>query len=443
MKVYSSKQILLFITGIHAIYFIAACYFKGIYLVDSYGYLMQADNMRASGSWYAEDWNAPLLVDYFSIRPPLYAWMIVAFSTIWNNIFLVLMIQNLLSILNCWLVYDFVKKHSGETGKIQRLMILCLVLYPAQMIHANFVMTEIVFQTLLLLLFFSILKFIEKPSWKRSITIAVLLSVCLLTKPVSLFLPFVVLIGIGITIPKHISNLKYILSLLIVGLTLHGICLQNKHATGYYHYSSIKNINQLKYNARYTLVNAKGEVYADSVIAACMREANKKENYGDRLQLMDATATTIITAYPLSFLKVYLKGVAAFFIDPGRFDVYQYAAIEEKGTVGLMYEIQTRGTAAVMDYLKDAPVFVLLILALNFCWNILVAGCFLYYMLNRKFSFKVRILLFLMVCYIAAATGPVGVSRYRVPVYPLLCIGVLFGLPERKSVRQYQVVRSS
>jgi hypothetical protein len=426
MKNFASYRVLFFIIGIHVVYFLAACYFKGIYLVDSYGYLMQADNIKAYGTWYAEDWNAPLLIDYFSIRPPLYAWLIIGLRFVSGNVFLVLVIQNLLSIFNCWSTYKFVRGKASDSKKTQVVMYACLLFYPAQMMHANFVMTEIVFQTFLLLLFLNTLAFAERPDWKSSIVISILLSLCLLTKPVSLFLPFIVLGFMIFGIIKQKQKWAFVAPFLLVALTFHIVCYQNEHATNYYHYSSIKSINHLKYNAKYTLVNARGEPYADSVISVCMQQANNIGNYGERLQYMDAQANEIILEYPLAFARLYAKGVIAFFIDPGRFDAYHFFDIEEKNQPGLMHQIQINGLSAITTYLKQLPVLILILLASNLCWNILVLGALFYFLISKTIPSEFRILLFVFVFYIAAATGPVGVSRYRVPVYPMLMIGVMF-----------------
>jgi hypothetical protein len=425
MKGSASYRVLFFMIGIHAVYFLAACYFKGIYLVDSFGYLMQAENIKTYGTWYAENWNAPLLIDYFSIRPPLYAFINIGLRAMWDNIFFVLLIQNILSVLNCWLVYKFVVNKLGGTN-FQRMMYACLLFYPAQMMHANFVMTEILFQTFLLLLFLSTLSFIEYPNWKRSIVISILLSLCLLTKPVSLFLPFIVLGFMIYGIIKQKQKWIFVAPFLLVALTFHVVCFQNEHATNYYHYSSIKSINHLKYNAKYTLINARGEQYADSVISVSLQQANGFDNYGERLQYMDAKATEIILEYPLAFARLYAKGVIAFFIDPGRFDIYHFFDIEEKHQAGLMHQIQINGLSAIIIYLKQAPVLILCLLAINFCWNILVLSALVYFLISKTIPFQFRSLIFVFVFYIAAATGPVGVSRYRVPVYPLMMIGVLF-----------------
>jgi hypothetical protein len=373
-----------------------------------------------------------LLVDYFSIRPPLYAWCILAFRILTHNIFALLVAQNILSILNCWLLYRFVKKHRSINRSLQLLFIAGICCYPAQMIHANFVMTELLFQSLLFLLFSVVYQFHQHPNWKSSFQIAALLSICLLTKPVSLFLPLLVVGMMGWSGIRQPASMRYLVSLVVVGAVFVGICLQNEHATGYFHYSSIKNINQLKYNARYTLINAEGEKYADSVIANCIRQANKQPDYGGRLRMMDQQAFEMISAYPVAFLKVYVKGVAAFFIDPGRFDLYHFFAVEEPGTLGLMHEVQVNGMEAISGYMKKAPIILLCLLGLNLCWNIFVTAAFLRFLIQPKISRSLRVFIFVFVAYIAAATGPVGVSRYRVPVYPFLLMGALFAVKTNK-----------
>lgn len=409
---------------VHVCYFITALHFRGFYLIDSFGYAMQADNMLANGSWYAEDWNAPLLVDYFSIRPPLYAGLIAFFRMFSESIVPVLVFQNIISICACWLVYVFVKQNGYGSANTQRWFMIAVSLYPAQMIHANFVMTEILFQLWLVCILITLFRFMQKPSFNKSLWLAVLLSLCLLTKPISLFLPLIVWGFMLYYIFKQKVSWQWVVPQLIVVLTFHSICFQNQHATGYYHYSSIKSINQLKYNARYTLLAAKGETFADSAIAAVMEEANAAPNYGARLTIMNDRANSFIFQHPFSFAKVFVKGVVAFFIDPGRFDMFHFFALEEKGTLGLMHETQTRGASAIESYIQKAPIGVLLLLLVGLLWNIVVICLFVYALLKMNHK-PLRNMLLLMVAYIALATGPVGVSRYRVPIFPLLLIGVL------------------
>ena len=417
-------QPLFWLISIHLLYFCVALYIRGFYLIDSYGYAMQADNMIANGSWYAENWNAPLLVDYFSIRPPLYAWLLVVLRLFSTSDIPLIVLQKVISIVTCWRVYSFVCKNGFSNKTTQRVYCIALLLYPSQMVHANFVMTEIVFQFLLVSVFLQLYNFTQQPTWRGSLMLSALLVLCLLTKPVSLFLPVIVWGFMLWFVFKKQGVWQLMAPQLLVILAFHCICLQNQHATGYYHYSSIKSINQLKYNARYTLIAAKGEAYADSVIADVMQQANAATDYEQRLTIMNNNANEIIFSHPMAFATVYAKGVIAFFVDPGRFDLFHFFGIEEKGTLGLMHEMQTKGMRAVGEYMQKAPVTVLFLLLLSLVWNITVVCMFIYFLFTVNNS-TLRNLVFVFISVIALATGPVGVSRYRVPVFPFLLMGVL------------------
>jgi hypothetical protein len=411
-----------------------ALYCKGFYLVDSLGYLLQADNLATNGSWYAEDWNRPLLIDYFSIRPPLYAIFIMVMRLLSHSIIPILIVQNAISITTCWMVYRFVLKQGFTSPLVHWLCRFSMLLYPAQMIHANFVMTEIIFQFWLAAILISLTDFRKQPTYARSILLAVLLCLCILTKPVSLFIPFLAWVFMMIYIVKKKSSVRLFLPQLLVLLTFHGVCIQNQHATGYYHYSSIKSINQLKYNARYTLIAAKGELYADSVITSVMQKADFAVDYESRLRIMNDAANSIIMQYPFSFAKVYGRGLMAYFLDPGRFDMFHFFALEEEGTLGLMHELHTRGLPAIRDYIQKAPIIILLLLAVSFLWNCVVIGMLIYFAWATE-PVALRILVLSMILYIALATGPVGVSRYRIPVFPFILTGVL-GAAHTFSVRK-------
>lgn len=410
-----------FVIIVHVIYFLLAQYFQGFYLIDSYGYLMQAENLQFYHTWYAENWNAPLLIDYFSIRPPLYATVILLLN---NQVIPLLILQNTLSILSICLAYQFSHKHIPHNRFSNVLIIAAVVCYPAQMIHANLVMTEILFQCCVLLLFTSSYYFLTKPTLTNATVISILLSLGLLLKPISLFFTVMVFVWLIWRCVFQKTPVSYLLIIILPLLTFHCINKQNKHATGHYHYSSITSINNLKYNARYTLIATYNENIADSIIQNTMSIAAGKLIYKERLQTMDSAALAILIANPISASITWAKGVIAFFIDPGRFDVFHFFRIETKGRPGLMHEMQTKGITAIEPYIQQSSFWVLCMLFVNILWNIFITVCFVYFiLLGKQFSF--RPILFSIVLYIALATGPVGVSRYRVPIYPLLFISML------------------
>lgn len=415
----------LFLLCIHICYFIIALLYGNIYTVDSYGYLHQAQNLLLHHSWYAEDWHAPVLIDYFSFRPPLYACFIIFCQSILSGHYFILVVQHLISIINMLVLFKLFKQSGFSVQVCAKVLMLVLLFYPAQFIHANLVMTEIIFQSLLLFLFYYTLQFAQKSNLRNAAILALLLSVSLLTKPV------IILFSVAIAIVVLVQSIRekkpiLLFPFLMVPLVFHLICLQHQHSTGYYHFSSVKPIFHLKYNAKYTLVAHYNANYADSVITAEMEQINAQSDYQHRYEMMQDKGTQIISKYPLDYLTIYIKGLLAFFIDPGRYDLFHLFGISDEGFNGLYHELNVKGIAALKEFASKAPLGVLLLLVVNLVWNVIVLACFIWFLCFSKAPWFLRLMVFVFVGYIAAATGVLGLSRYRVPVYPMLSIAVLF-----------------
>lgn len=415
----------LFLFGVHTVYFLIAYLFGNIYTVDSYGYLHQAANLWNHSSWYAEDWQAPVLIDYFSFRPPLYACFVICCKFISDSNYFILIIQNLISIANLLLLYNIYQRCGLNKKNSMYALMVVMVFYPAQFVHANLVMTEIIFQGLLLLLFYRTLIFVQSVRLINVWWLSMLLSITLLTKPVIIL--FSIAIGLLVFYNAYQEKKLYLIyPLLMVPLTFHLLCLQNKHSTGYYHFSSVKPIFHLKYNAKYTLLAKFGEYYADSTISAVMHQVNSSPSYRLRYETMQQQANQVIMQYPFQYAKLFAKGCIAFFIDPGRYDLFHLFGVNDAGFNGLYHEFNVHGIAALSNFIKQAPLGLLLILLLNICWNILIAVCFVWFLFYKNAPIFLRVLVFVFVAYIALATGILGLSRYRVPVYPIISIAMVF-----------------
>ncbi len=89
-----------------------------------------------------------------------------------------------------------------------------------------------------------------------------------------------------------------------------------------------------------------------------------------------------------------------------------------------MHEMQTKGPSAVGSYIQKSPIAVLLLLFICLVWNGLVAVAFVYFAITCT-NHPLRNILVVFVLYVALATGPVGVSRYRVPLFPFLLTSVM------------------
>lgn len=426
----------LFLFGIHTVYFLIAYFFGNIYTVDSYGYLQQASNLWNHHSWYAEDWQAPVQLDYFSFRPPLYACFIICCKVLSQSNYFILILQNFISIGNLILLYKVYERCGLNQKHSAIALIIVFSCYPAQFIHTNLVMTEMIFQSLLLWLFYFILQFVQSVKTKNVWPIALLLSVALLTKPVIIL--FSVALFLMVCYYAYQEKKWHIIyPFILVPLIFHFICLQNQHSTGYYHFSSVKPLFHLKYNAKYTLLAKFGENYADSTISAVMKQADGSIDYASRYETMQLRGNEIIMKYPVYYAKIFAKGCMAFFIDPGRYDLFHLFGVNDNGFNGLYHEFNVYGFSALRKFIQQAPSGLLLLLLMNLCWNILVTICFVWFMFYRKAPILLRMLVFIFVAYIALATGVLGLSRYRVPIYPELSVAVMYAYQRFYLSRKY------
>ncbi|MFC7666064.1 hypothetical protein ACFQT0_00390 [Hymenobacter humi] len=112
--------------------------------------------------------------------------------------------------------------------------------------------------------------------------------------------------------------------LLLVGLYMGW----NSTRTGYFHFSSIAEINLLHYNAAGVLRQVEGPTAEERWVASVLREANTQATFAARQQLIRARAGDVLQAHPLVYAGQHLQGMAALFLDPGRYDIAQFLGVK-------------------------------------------------------------------------------------------------------------------
>ena len=416
------KQLVLFIILIHAVYFGMALYFQGIYTVDSIGYLFQADNIIHHHSLYSEDFSKPILPDYFSFRPPLYSLFILFCKSIFCSNYFVLFIQNLVSISLFFWIIKFCDELKIKKKHTQLFIPLYLIFYPAQFVYVNTIMSEILFQFLLFCAFYYSYRIMLNTTFKNSILMCLFFALAMITKPVSLLIGLSVILFL--LLKKRLNTFKLLVPILLLPATFLVVSFINKDATGYFHFTSVKSIFLVKYMVKYTAVSAYNEEYADNLVSRIMNEADKKTSYEMRLKYMDEMGYKFINEHKTDFVKLFAKGCIAFMIDPGRYDIYKFYEIKN-GTIEGYHTFHTKGANAFVEFIKTAPLFVVIVLAFNLLWNVVVLTFFIFIFFSKKIPAILKILIGIFIFYIMLSTGVLGLSRYRVPIFPQLLIAFL------------------
>ncbi len=411
---------------LHLLGFWQAWHTGSIYLVDSIDYLSQANNIKWHGSLYAAPWDKLIKPDYFSFRPPVYGTLIYLIKSVIASDYAILFLQAAISLSTLWGVLKFTAQLGFNSGLTRLVMLSILFIYPSQIIHCNFVMSDILFQSLLFWAFYFTYHLWQNPNYKNSSLAVLFFSLAMLTKPVAFLLGMSIALILVFVFYKK-SKIKFILPFLFLPLVYHAYASYNKSLTGYYHYSSVTPIFVLKYMAKYTNGQLYGEAYADSVQEVLMQKINAQTTYQNRYELMQASGTAIIAQHPVFFAWFNLKGYMAFMLDPGRFEWVHFLNSNEGNYLGLYHVIHTQGLVnGLLSFIKNAPLSLLFILGTCFLANLLFSIAFLQTLFKKHTPLILRICLFLFVGYIVGSTGVLGLSRYRVAIAPLLWICLVY-----------------
>ncbi len=409
----------------HLLGFAQAMHTGSIYLVDSIDYLSQAENIKLYSSLYAAPWQGPIKPDYYSFRPPVYGFLIYCIKSLVQTDYAILFVQMLISLSTFWGVQKFAKELGLNQGKTRLTLLITLFIYPSQIIHCNFVMSDILFQSLFFWSAYFTYKLWSEPSYKHSIAAALCFGLAMLTKPVAFLLGMSIALILFFVFLKQ-KALKFLLPFLLLPIVYHGYSSYNKQITGYYHYSSVTPIFVLKYMAKYTNGQIYGEVYADSTQELIMTKANAAKTYGERYALMNHEGKKILAQHPLFFARFNVKGWLACMIDPGRFEWVHFLNFSEGSYLGLYHVIHTQGLVnGIIEFVSNAPLGLLLILLICLISNMLIAIALLYTLSSKQVSLVLRVCLFLFISYILASTGVLGLSRYRIAFAPLLWISLI------------------
>lgn len=415
--------------ALHALFFGKQLFFGTTLLQDSKEYLFAAENLIQHHTLYAWDLNQPYNAIWLTKRPILYPLILSLFKLLscGNNgvfLFFLLLAQNLASLFSLKLAETILKKYAEL--KDYKYVLFFLLLTPAQAIYANLIMSEIWLELVLILILHFLL--VQKDNTQKILWLSGLCILAMSLKPVMILMAF--------CLPLYcLWKFKFweILQPLLVGLLpivfLSSVTLINGERTGYAHYSSITNINLLKYNAYTLLMHEKGTTYADSVIDAIQSKAALQPSFRVEQQFTKMEGQRIVMAHWSAYVYLHIRGMLFCFLDPGRFDITQFFGLEHRSN--LLYETNKKNNfkAILSVFMNPAGVFLLLVFVANIIKGLLV----LKFIFSKTISSGFKIILLFIPAYIVFLTGPIGSSRFAMPFFPILMIILLISLSKQKS----------
>jgi hypothetical protein len=222
--------------------------------------------------------------------------------------------------------------------------------------------------------------------------------------------------------------LKPLLLSLIPLLLLFTYQYRNYRQTGVFEVSSLVSTNLIHYNAYFVLVYTEGLQTADSTIAYIDNFSKHRKSYKDDVAFQKQQFIEIVKKHPVSYAIFHARGMAAFFLDPGRFDLVNFFNPNAAKTNGFLYHVNQKGLRGTLSFLFSESFVLLIFLAIIFTLNIFKFLCFIRFIFqsNTINAYGKWFILF-MILYIAFITGSIGISRYMMPLVPLyIGCGLIF-----------------
>jgi len=422
------KRFWLILVIFHLLFFGKQIFFGNSMLQDSREYLYAADNLLQHQTLYSWNLNHAFNPNWLTKRPFLYpsilaAIKLISFGSIPVFFTLLYLVQNLLSLFSIRLILKIAEKHKIKLRFTQ--LILFLLFSVSQVIYANMVMSEIWLQCCMTGIVYIL---IMRPNDSKHIFyISLLLIAGMSLKPVLIFTIFCWPLYLLIRSFRHLQIKHLALSLLPLCFYL-SVCKMNEQRSGYFHYSSISNINLLHYNTFSLLLNKYGLQKADSIVDNINIEAKTQGNYKAQQEYIRKACKKQISQHMLLYVWLHTRGAIYCVADPGRFDLTQFFNLPHHQN--MMYETNKEGAFKSVLQMFLNPLGILL-----FC--LVLFNLFRLYIMLR-FTFKsgitwlTKLTILFFPAYILFFTGPIGTSRFYMPFIPLVLLMFLFTMTTQK-----------
>jgi hypothetical protein len=209
----------------------------------------------------------------------------------------------------------------------------------------------------------------------------------------------------------------------------------NEQRTGCFEFSSIQNLALINYNLKYFHTYKYNEEYALKINAEINDKAEKVNSYKEKQHIIKSLSTKYIKKDWLSYSWFHIQGSLRMFLDPGRFDLYNFFNYTNKNEVGFLAHINREGIIGAFNYFKLQPLLIILLLPLIFVFNLIkMYGFTIYWVMHYKTATPILYFALFIILYIAILTGPGGASRFLVPVLPFYCMFASKGILEKNFI---------
>ena len=397
------------------VYAIAAWKCGNIYLSDSFEYVVQASNILNHQSSYCNLWQQELLPEYWSLRTPLYA-CFLSFWYIWSCPDHLIVLYQLLvqAVAFLWLY----RISDNRSKKFFAFFVITLVLSPVMFISAGQIMSDWMFAWSLFIAIYFIFMFEKNHGIIYLLLYNFMLCVAVLIKPVLLYF-FVINFIIHLYIYYNNKN-KLVLALsILMPLVILFWSMRNEKLTGVFHYTYMTTNNLYNYNARLTLEHKFNVEYADSAVIEWRKESLNM-NFHDKCLYLNKKASSTILEYWHNYIMLQVRGMAKFWLDPGRYDIVNFLPQLDRGaSLSFFYQWDKFKWTGMKQYIVGVGPWFILSLFCLLIFNIIFIVAVICSCKKMQKSDLAAIVSVVIIMYIWIMTGPIGNARFKLAVLPI------------------------
>ena len=415
----SGRRFVAVIALVHLVFFLLACYYRRIFMGDSFEYIYEAVNIKDALFFYSGNPARPIEAEYMTQRQPLYPIFLLSVYFFSINNWVVLVLQNLLSIFNIW----YARKSLfilGYKEKYDKWLLLLVVAYPIQFIYANTIAPEILLQTFVLIYIRQMILMSLHKKWSHAAWASVALIAGVFVKPV--LYPFVA-VHLVMLILWAVRNKVNLLRGIGIGvLPLVAVVMYNSwnlERTGKFHFSSNQGFNAIFYYYKY-LAEKEGAEKARTFLNTERAKMAAMPKFKDRYDYANERGTQLLKENFGPYMAVHLKHSARLLIEPGKgqIDLFTgkltYGNLYQERTEGFYARMKREGIGGLPGYVKENPSFFIAMVVLLF--NIIRLVGMVMFFCSRTVLLPVRLFLLLMTGYFVMTTGPIANTHYFLPI---------------------------
>lgn len=387
---------------------------------DSNEYILAAGQFSTGALLFPDIFDALSDEWLLSRLGPGYPALLYLAGSLTDSMLPVFILQLLLSIGSFMLMLRIFKPDRN----MQLLLLVMLLLFPAQILFTNLLLPDILFQFVIMLAAAILFNHINTGKIRVLWFYQALIFIAILIEP--LFYIFVIpnLILFIVLYFKSKQRLVFISSLIpIVFLIIIGGVNQQK--TGYYHITTKKQIITSDENLYFFLLEEKGFDYAENAIAGIHAECDRISDLPTRMTCLKKSSKKYINEDRISYYLFRSKEILNALIDPGSEYINRFFKKNKSTSEGTAGVLREAGIMSSMKIFLGLPVYLIILLSVLIVINIARMAGFLVFLFNRSFKpeFRLALLLFVFTALIIAPAP--GTERMILPVFFLISGGAI------------------